>query len=241
MSNSTRIDRRLHALALAKDCATLGARIRTIHHITGLSTRELLRLLFTEKDQPPRGRAPDTREWYHSANLLCRTEASVIFSNFRRLRGLEFAAGEALVCAYRYYRSVYQPPQRISFDRAFDLASHLDGIWIAKTPGFSLSACSNCGSEFLDACGAAVTNPSQCPFCRLVCRVERDPRVKASFPAPPLVDRDMALTLMRQLDPEQADYLLAVDSAAARSHAASKAAAGADTPLKSEPFPRADS
>lgn len=202
MEVSKRIDRRVRALALSRDCAELGARVRTIHHITGIGTRELVRLLFTDRSQPPRGRAPDTREWYHAANLLSRTEASVIVSNFRRLRAMDFGAGEALVCSYRYYRSVYQTPHRISFDRAFDLASHTDGLWIASAPSFSLVECKACGSEFLDALGSRVHSSAPCPFCRLVRRVDLDPRVRESFPRPPPIDQEIANRLVRQLHPE---------------------------------------
>lgn len=199
MEVSKRIDRRVRALALSRDCAELGARVRTIHHITGIGMRELVRLLFTERDQPPRGRAPDTREWYHAANLLSRTEASVIVSNFRRLRAMGIGAGEALVCSYRYYRSVYQAPHRISFDRAFDLASHTDGLWIASAPSFALVQCTACGSEFLDAPGSSAHSSDPCPFCRLVRRVELDPRVRESFPRPPAIDQEIAQRLMLQL------------------------------------------
>lgn len=192
MDGSTRIERRMRALAMAKECADLGARVRTIHHITGIGTRELVRLLFTEHHLPPRGRAPDTREWYHAANLLSRTEASVIASNFHRLRRMGFGAGEALVCAYRYYRSVYQAPHRISFDRAFDLASHADGLWIASQPSFALAECTSCGSEFLDSLGPAAAGSSACPFCRLLQRAELDPRIRDSFPRPPPIDLDVA-------------------------------------------------
>lgn len=202
MEASKRIDRRVRALALSRDCAELGARVRTIHHITGIGTRELVRLLFTEHNLPPRGRAPDTREWYHAANLLSRTEASVIVSNFRRLRAMNIGAGEALVCAYRYYRSVYQTPHRISFDRAFDLASHTDGLWIAAAPSFALVECKACGSEFLDALGSSAYASDPCPFCRLVRRVELDPRVRESFPRPPPIDQEIANRLARQLHAE---------------------------------------
>lgn len=195
MDAPTRIDRRVRALALSRDCAELGARVRTIHHITGMGARELLRLLFNERNLPPRGRAPDTREWYHAANLLSRTEASVIVSNFHRLRALGFGAGEALVCAYRYYRSVYQAPHRISFDRAFDLASHTDGLWVASTPSFALVACDTCGSEFLDAPVGEAAASSACPFCRLVRRAELDPRIRGSFPRPPPIDQRIASLL----------------------------------------------
>lgn len=199
MEVSKRIDRRMRALTLARDCAELGARVRTIHHITGIGTRELIRLLFTERSQPPRGRAPDTREWYHAANLLSRTEASVIVSNFRRLRAMSIAPGEALVCAYRYYRSVYQAPHRISFDRAFDLASHTGGLWVASASSFVLVACKICGSEFLDAPGSGTLSSEPCPFCRLLRRVELDPRVRDSFPRPPPIDAEIAQRLHRQL------------------------------------------
>lgn len=201
MEAPKRIDARVRALSLSRDCAELGARVRTIHHITGIGTRELVRLLFTERNQPPRGRAPDTREWYHAANLLSRTEASVIVSNFRRLRRMGFGAGEALVCAYRYYRSVYQAPHRISFDRAFDLASHTEGLWIAPAPSFALLECRTCGSEFLDAPGSNAQSANRCPFCRLLRRVELDPRVRDSFPRPPPIDPETANRLMRHLQP----------------------------------------
>lgn len=80
----TKIGHRMRMLALARDCATLGARIRTIHHLTGLRPRELLHLLFSGQALPPRGRAPDSREWYHGANLPHRIEASVIVANLDR-------------------------------------------------------------------------------------------------------------------------------------------------------------
>ena len=40
-----RVERQLRALHLAKECAALGARVRTISHLSGLPRRELLRLL----------------------------------------------------------------------------------------------------------------------------------------------------------------------------------------------------
>ena len=119
----SRVDRQLRALALAKECAALGARVRTIHHLTGMNPRDLLQLLFPDRQAVPRGRPPDSPEWYHGANLLFRAEASVVMSIHRRLRVAGFSAGDALIGAYRHYLGVCQPPHRISFDRAFDLGS----------------------------------------------------------------------------------------------------------------------
>ena len=178
----TRADRYLRAIRLAKDCSELGARARTIHHVTGLPPRDLQRLFFTDPASTARGRAPDSPEWYHGANLLFRAESSIFASVYRRLRDSGFAAGESLVAAYRHYQTICQCPCRISFDRAFDLASHTDGIWLARASTFSVVTCPVCGSEFLAAAGATASTNQGCPFCRLVQRYDLDQRVQSSFP-----------------------------------------------------------
>ena len=183
-----RVDRQLRALQLAKDCAALGARVRTISHLTGLPPRELLRLLFPDRENVPRGRPPDSPEWYHGANLLYRAEASIVVALYRRLRDGGFAAAEALVAAYRHYGSICEPPLRISFDRAFDLAAHTDGLWLTSVQSFSLVACPACHSEYLAAYGSAPRSNDECPFCKLVQRYGTDQRVQASFPVRPLPD-----------------------------------------------------
>lgn len=183
----TRADRHLRTVRLAKDCAELGARIRTIHCITGLPPREIQRLFFNDPQAIPRGRPPDSPEWYHSANLLYRTDASIFAAIYRRLRHAGFGAGETLVGAYRHYQMVCQAPNRISFDRAFDLASHTDGIWIAKSPSFEVVTCPACASEFLTALGT-IPKTEGCPFCKVVQRYGNDPRVQTSFPTHPLPD-----------------------------------------------------
>ena len=192
----TKISQRMRALQLARDCAALGARIRTIHHHTGLRPRELLHLLFNSHTMPPCGRAPNSREWYHRANLVQRIEASIVIANFRRMRHLGFPAPEALVGAYRYYQSMYRPPPRISFDRAFDLAAHTEGLWIAKAPNFRLASCSRCDSEFLDTFAGADTSARPCPFCQLLDRHARDPRLTASFAEPPTASEELIAHLM---------------------------------------------
>lgn len=183
----TRADRHLRAVQLAKDCAVLGARARTIHCITGLPPREIQRLFFNDPQATPRGRPPASQDWYHSANLLFRADSSIFVATYRRLRTTDFSAGDALVGAYRHYQMVCQAPYRISFDRAFDLASHTDGIWIAKSSSFSVVTCPICGSEFLAAVGTVPTG-DVCPFCKLVRRYGTDPRVQSSFPTRPLLD-----------------------------------------------------
>ncbi len=202
----SKISQRMRALKLARDCAALGARIRTIHHLTGLRPRELLYLLFNSQAPPPCGRAPNSREWYHNANLLQRVEASVVIANFRRTRDLGFPAAEALVAAYRYYQSMHSPPLRISFDRAFDLAAHTEGTWIAQESSFRLASCARCGSEFLDALGGNGTSVRPCPFCQLLDRHARDPRLTASFGKPPPISEELIAYLTPILgSPQNAD------------------------------------
>ena len=179
---STRADRQLSAMRLAQDCAQLGARVRTIHHLTGLNTRDVQRLFFNDPQAIPRGRPPNSLEWYHGANLIARAESSIFMSIYRRLRNTGFGAAETLVSAYRAYQAVCQCSHRISFDRAFDLASHTDGIWLASTPVFDVIACPTCGSDVLMAIGSLVHSSDHCPFCRLVQRYRCDPRIQASFP-----------------------------------------------------------
>ena len=187
MSTVQRAARHLHAVQCAMDCAKLGARVRTMHCLTGLPPRELQRLLFTDPNSIPRGRAPDSPEWYHGANLLFRTDASIWAALFQRLRRSGFNAQEALIGSYRHYATLTQAPQRISFDRAFDLASHLDGIWVAKTASFCTVTCPHCSGEFLAALGS-VPAAATCPFCKLLQRYHRDPRLQSAFPARPMPD-----------------------------------------------------
>jgi flagellar transcriptional activator FlhC len=150
-----------------------------------MPTRELQRLFFADARFARRGRAPDSPEWYHGANLLHRSEASIFVSIYRRLRSGGFAAADSLVAAYRHYQSLSQPPHRISFDRAFDLASHVDGIWAAGAVALSLVPCAACGSEHLAAVGPIAAACEHCPFCRLLQRYPCDRRLQTSFPSRP--------------------------------------------------------
>lgn len=181
---------RVHSLLLAQDCAQLGARVRTIQYLTGLPAFELMRLLFNDSHPAPRGRAPDTREWYHRANLLHRAEASVVVGNFARLRHAGFGPADALVAAYQDYKALYGQRCRISFDRAFDLAAHTAALWLTTKPSFHLVPCANCGCEGIDAPGLHRVRHSRCPFCDLASRLDRDPRLAATLRPEPIVCTD---------------------------------------------------
>ena len=184
----TRGDRHLRAIQLAKQLAELGARLKTIHSITGLPPREVQRLFFADPRTIPRGRAPDSTEWYHNANLILRTDACLIGAKYRQLRGQGLSPGEALVFAYRAYQAATLPPYRISLDRAFNLVSYIDGIWLARTPTLSVLTCPGCGCEFIAAIGTVARSGEICPFCKLIERFPLDHRIQASYPAHPSVE-----------------------------------------------------
>lgn len=183
-----RAERHIRALGLAKECAAFGARVRTIGYVTGLPHGEVARLFFADRKSAPRGRPPDSPDWYHSANLLNRAEASIFVSVYRRVRDLGFGPAEALVSGYKHYRAVCRNQPRISFDRAFDLASHMDGLWLARTSNFSLLNCPACTSQYVTAVSAHPVSNHECPFCKLVTRYPRDPRIQSSFPVRELPD-----------------------------------------------------
>jgi flagellar transcriptional activator FlhC len=191
------LQQQLPQLQLALACAELGARLRTIVCLTGLGHQDLVRMLFRDGRDAPRGRAPDSPEWFHTANLLDRAQACVVLAIYHRLTRDGFAAPQALLTSYRHYRNLCTD-SRISFDRAFDLAAHLDGRWVATESSFTIAACGSCCSDVLAPYGARAETSDHCPFCKLVKRFRCDPRVQQSFPTQPLPDlTDLALARER--------------------------------------------
>lgn len=186
--NTNYAERHIRALGLAKECAALGARIRTIEYVTGLAHGEIGRLFFPDRASAPRGRAPDSPDWYHNANLLNRAEASIFVSIYRRIRKLGFDPAQALVSGYKHYLQVCSVRPRIGFDRAFDLASHIDGLWIVRAQNFSLITCPTCASQYVTSISAKLVSNNECPFCKLVKRYPRDSRIQTSFPVKALPD-----------------------------------------------------
>lgn len=184
----TRGDRHLRAIYLAQQLALLGARLKTIHLITGIPPRQVQALFFPDPSSIPRGRAPDSPEWYHGANLILRADACLIGARYHQLRVQGLTAGDALILAYRAYQAATPPPHRISLDRAFNLVCYIDGIWLATAPTLAVLACPSCGCEFLAALGTVAHPDGSCPFCKLIERFHLDPRIRASYPPRPACD-----------------------------------------------------
>jgi hypothetical protein len=117
-----------------------------------------------------------------------RTDACLIGAKYHQLRSHGLTAAEALILAYRAYQSVTQPPYRISLDRAFNLISYVDGIWLASAPTLTILTCPGCGCEFIAAVGTIIHPGEACPFCKLLERFHVDHRIQASYPARPAID-----------------------------------------------------
>jgi hypothetical protein len=175
-------DRRIRTFKVAKDCAELGATFRTICSITGLARREVIDLFRADGATLLGGRPPISSEWYHTANLLNRIEASIVISIYRRIRDLGFEPAEALVAAYRHYQAACRQHPRINFDRAFHMVSHVDGVWLAKSGNLSLLLCKACSSQYVAATSAKVMSAQDCPFCKLLARFPLEARIQSAFP-----------------------------------------------------------
>ncbi len=180
--NTAAAERHIRALLLAKACAELGGRVRTITNITGLNHALVVRLFFEDEGTARRGRPPDSTNWFDRSNLLDRVEASIFVALFARMRALGLEPPDALIGAFRQYREKCGPAPRISFDRAFDLVRNTFGVWrVDRTPQLMLTDCQKCNYRFLCPPGER-----GCHFCKLLKRYRSDKRVQAHFPPRPL-------------------------------------------------------
>ena len=176
---SARADRHVRSLAAAKDCASLGARVSTIAHVSGLDDGKIKELFFEDKS-PRRGNAPSSSDWYHRANSIKRAHASICVAIYRRLRSLGFDPRDSLLSAYREYLELVEQGSedaRISCDRAFDLVGRTDGLW-GHSQELTINSCSRCKRDYLAALGDRV---AACPFCCLIDRYPHDRRIQNCF------------------------------------------------------------
>lgn len=187
------VARHIKSLTLAKECVELGARTKTVSYVTGLDQHELRRMFFVDEQSAPRGRAPESEEWYLQPNLIKKVEASVFASLFSRIHRMGFSHADALIGAYHAYLERCSSQPRINFDRAFDLVCHLYGIWLksGQRPVICLKVCSCCHSQYIALIGDCTIGDRDCPICKLVKRYAYDKRLQGTFPmrVPPRVSR----------------------------------------------------
>jgi hypothetical protein len=190
------LEHRMRALALARECALLGARPRTISVVTGLERYEVVNLLFSESGSRKAGQNPSSPEWlFGKAGLLDQLDASMFTAKFDRLVTLGVKYPEALVTSYTQYRIMREEPDtleasdgepdgkakvRLTFDRAFDLACHAYAIWGTPKPSLMLADCPKCHSRYLTALSLR-PDPTECFFCKLLERYRTSERIRKSF------------------------------------------------------------
>ena len=169
----------------------LGARSRTIELLTGLSASRIASHFHGHPSPSQRGRPPDSREWYYKTTLPNRAQACMLVSIYHRLCQLGIDPAQALVRGYAHYAAACKGEHRLKFDSAFDLVAHFDGRWIVAQRSFALADCPICGSQVLtgpQSDAAIRIAGKECPFCRLIERFRRDPRIQDSFPVVPVAE-----------------------------------------------------
>lgn len=178
-------DLHIHQVDLARQCVALGGRFRTVELITGLTHSQLKNIFKPDRQSLPRGRAPDSPDWYYRGNLLDRIDASLFAASYRRHRILQFEPAQSLLGGYRRYISICGESHRLNFDRAFDLAGHIEGMWVIDEAQLSLVTCPVCSSHHISVIGDLPLSNAECPFCKLVRRYGLDQRIQSAFPALP--------------------------------------------------------
>jgi len=176
-----RFERHLEALKLARDCVELGARLPTVHSLTGLRPY-LIKQLLPSPSLRVSGRPPMSVWNVVGRNIMTAIEVSEICRVFEELLRLGVSDGRALVTTYRVYamrqkrggrrdgprkRAVLGLKHvRISFERAFEVVRACFGAWEGSR-GLQLMTCGCCGSRHVACMGAVPKNGQECPYCRL--------------------------------------------------------------------------
>lgn len=166
------------AYELARRIAGFGARRQTIAMLSGLTDKEIERILPTSGLS--QGRWPSAGEWYPTAGLIEKVEASAFAAMYDRNRKNGFDLPASLISAYGRYRRLIPRTPSVSFDRAVNLVAQLEGnVFGVAERSLELVECTACGSEYLAALGNS--NHEPCVFERLQKRYPRDRRLQDHF------------------------------------------------------------
>jgi hypothetical protein len=180
--------RRWRAMVLAREAIELGARPAVASAFTGLSRGEVQRL-FCGRSTTGRstGRVPWSAYWYVTAAVFVEIHAAYFHACFRTLRELGYAPAEALVAGYKHYRRHFGHDLRLSFDRAFELCAHVDGLWTTAAPRLMTVVCHSCKANYITPRGDEPVGTGECPFCK-VARTGSGRLLKDLLPAQTLAD-----------------------------------------------------
>lgn len=152
----------------ARLALNLGARRGVVERITGIRHSELMRLFCNSTDhRKSPGGFPCSAEWYIKANLITVVHATDFYATFDKLRKAGNPPAEALIKAFEKYAKKYHHDRRLTFDRAFHLITHVDGLWATGQPELQAFPCDRCGSIYVAARWKVARTFEECPMCRL--------------------------------------------------------------------------
>ncbi len=175
------IEEHLRALKNVERMLEFDARLCTVLSITGLSKKQVEELFGRGIGRP--GRWPSSIDWFHTAKLAERVEASLFAAQYWRNRNNEFEMLESMIDAYQRYMKCIGDDPLISFDRAVNLVCNIEGgIWRPGPRSLEIAVCRRCNAQHLIAIGDA-TQGGNCVFCKLVARYATDVRLQTRFPA----------------------------------------------------------
>jgi hypothetical protein len=171
-------------LCWARLALSLGARISVVEKVTGIDHRELIRIFMNSTEHRKScGRTPRSLGWFVRANLIVRVHAAAFYAIFRLLREAGILPAEALIKAYEKYSQKYEHDLRLSFDRAFQIVSLVDGLWTQAKPLLQTSVCGSCQSLYLVERRSA-SSIKDCPLCELNVRFSRSVRLSSKLTSP---------------------------------------------------------
>jgi len=160
--------RRWRTMALAREAIELGARVSIAAAFTGLPKYEVQRLFCdTETPGVSSGRQPWSAGWYLTESVVVEIQAAYFYACFRQIRELGYPAADALVSGYKNYRRNFGHDPRLSFDRAFELITHVEGLWSTKPPCLMTVVCHACKSTRLMLRADEPVGTGECPFCKV--------------------------------------------------------------------------
>lgn len=172
------------AMALAKEAIELGGRLTVVSAFTGLP-RFLLNNLFGDPDAPGTipGRKPRSAHWYLNRTVVVEIQSAFFYACFRSIRTFGYPPSDALVASYKHYLRHFGHDPRLTFDRAFDLVGHVEGLWTNAPPRLTTTICRRCRAAYLVLCTDEPIGSGGCPFCRFERPLSGQTRKALSPPA----------------------------------------------------------
>lgn len=154
---------RLENERCAIELITRGARTPTVTYLTGMgekSCRKLHEDIFGKR--PPRGRTPDTIEWFINNGPVTHLQSSVAIAIYTKLRSYGIDKRKSLISAFDMYRRRFGEKSKLCIDRLFLLTRYVGAQQLLTT-----TECNDCASLYIAHSLDLKDDHERCPFCRV--------------------------------------------------------------------------